>query len=159
MTEPAVSADWAAPSTVQWCRWLLDSYRHWIGRDLIERTGTPDLQARELFDAPFVVVSHGVEPDPILNYGNRRALDLWEATWEQLVRTPSRLTAEPMHQAERERMLDAARSRGFFTGYRGVRVSTTGRRFRVEDACVWTVIDSEGVRVGQAASFSQWTRL
>ncbi|MDF0642720.1 MAG: MEKHLA domain-containing protein [Nitrospira sp.] len=159
MNEAAESADWMGPSTVQWCRWLLDSYRHWIGRDLIERTGSPAIQARILFDAPFVVVSHGVEADPILNYGNRRALDLWESTWEQLVRTPSRLTAEPVHQAERKRMLEAARSRGFFSGYRGVRISMTGRRFRVEDACVWTIMDVQGARVGQAASFSQWTML
>jgi len=159
MDEAVESAGWMAPSTVQWCRLLLDSYRHWMGRDLIERTGSREAQAGTLFDAPLVVVSHGVEADPILNYGNRRALDLWESTWEQLVRTPSRLTAEPVHQAERERMLEAARSSGFFIGYCGVRISMTGRRFRVEDACVWTIMDAQGVWVGQAACFSQWTML
>lgn len=157
--EAVEPASWTTPSTVQWCRWLLDSYRYWIGQDLIERTGTPEVQARTLFEAPFVVVSHGVEPDPILNYGNRLALDLWESTWERLVRTPSRLTAEPVHRDERERMLETARSRGFFSDYRGVRISMTGRRFRIEGACVWTVLDAQAVRVGQAASFSRWTRL
>jgi len=112
-----------------------------------------------LFDAPFIVVSHGVEADPILNYGNQRALDLWEATWNELVGTPSRLTAEPVNQPERERMLEAAKSRGFFDDYRGVRVSMTGRRFLVENALIWTVLDTVGSTVGQAASFSQWTRL
>jgi hypothetical protein len=112
-----------------------------------------------LFEAPFVVVSHGVGADPILNYGNRSALNLWEATWEQLVGTPSRLTAEPVNQPERERMLEMATSRGFFDGYRGVRVSMTGRRFLVENALIWTIEDATGARIGQAATFSQWTRL
>jgi len=159
MDDTAGSSGWATPSTVQWCRWLLDSYRHWAGEELIERAGTPEVQAYRLFDAPFVVVSHGIEEDPILNYGNRRALGLWESTWEQLITTPSRLTAEPVHQDERRRMLETARSRGFFSDYRGVRISLTGRRFRIEGACVWTVMDARAVRVGQAASFSQWTRL
>ncbi|MBA5866778.1 MAG: MEKHLA domain-containing protein [Nitrospira sp. CR1.3] len=147
------------PSAVQWSRWLLDSYRHWTGRELIERSGSSEAQSRMLFDAPFIVVSHGVEADPILNYGNQRALDLWEATWNELVGTPSRLTAEPVNQPERERMLEAAKSRGFFDDYRGVRVSMTGRRFLVENALIWTVMDTAGSTVGQAASFSQWTRL
>ena len=51
----------------------------------------PDYQAHALFQSPFAVVSHGMEEDPLLNYGNQVALELWELTWEQLVKTPSRL--------------------------------------------------------------------
>jgi hypothetical protein len=150
---------WKTRHVVQWSQWLLDSYRHWTGRELIDRKGEPEGQAGLLFQAPFVVVSHGVEADPVLNYGNRTALDLWETTWEQLVKTPSRLTAEPVNQPERQQMLEIARSRGFFDGYRGVRVSMTGRRFLVEHALIWTVMDTAGDKIGQAATFSQWTRL
>jgi len=32
-----------------------------------------------LFEAPFVLISHGTEEDPILNYGNRLAL--WLCGW------------------------------------------------------------------------------
>jgi len=105
------------------------------------------------------VVSHGIETDPILNYGNRMALDLWEMAWEQLVETPSRLTAEPINRAEREWMLEQARARGYIDTYRGVRISGTGRRFLVENALVWNVLDSRGQRIGQAATFSQWAWL
>lgn len=125
----------------------------------MERTGGPERQASALFQISFVVVSHGTEADPILNYGNQAALNLWEITWEQLIRTPSRLTAEPINQAERVRMLDLAKSQGFFEGYRGVRISSTGRRFLVENAVIWTVLDGTGTTVGQAASFSQWRYL
>ena len=138
---------------------MLDSYRHYIGNDLIERTPDAEQQARTLFEASFVVVSHGVEPDPILNYANQTALDLWELSWDRFIKTPSRLTAEPDERAERERLLTQARAEGYYDGYRGVRISSTGRRFRVEQALIWTVIDSAGRPIGQAATFSQWSHL
>ncbi len=117
---------------IQWTQRLLDSYRHWIGRELFERVGEPDYQAHALFQSPIIVVSHGMEDDPMLNYGNQAALELWELTWEQLVKTPSRLTAEPVNRAEREWMLEQVRTRGYLDTYRGVRISSTGRRFLVE---------------------------
>jgi len=147
------------PWVVEWSQQLLNSYHHWIGRDLIERVGEPQFQSCALFESPLVVVSHGNEADPILNYGNRTALDLWEMTWEQLAKTPSRLTAEPVNRAEREWMLEQARVRGYIDTYRGVRISGTGRRFLVENALIWNVLDCCGQPVGQAATFSQWTWL
>jgi MEKHLA domain len=147
------------PAVVHWTQRLLDSYWHWIGRDLIERSGQPEFQARTLFESPLVVVSHGTEVDPVLNYGNQTALDLWEMTWEQLIKTPSRLTAEPVNRAEREWMLEQARGRGFIDTYRGIRVSGTGRRFLVENALIWNVLDAGHQRIGQAATFSHWTWL
>ena len=153
------TAPWNEPRIVEWSQLLLDSYRHWIGNDLIERTPDAEQQARTLFEASFVVVSHGVEPDPILNYANQTALDLWELSWDRFIKTPSRLTAEPDERAERERLLTQARAEGYYDGYRGVRISSTGRRFRVEQALIWTVIDSAGRPIGQAATFSQWSNL
>lgn len=152
-------APWNESRTVEWSQRLLDSYRHWTGHELIERTGDAKQQACALFDSSVVVVSHGVEPDPILNYGNQTALDLWELSWEQFITTPSRLTAEPDDRAERSRMLDQARVNGYFDGYRGVRISSTGRRFLVERALIWNVIDPAGSSLGQAATFSQWSRV
>lgn len=153
------SDGWMDPVVVQWTQRLLDSYRHWIGKELIERQGEPKSQARALFESSMVVVSHGTEEDPILNYGNQTALDLWEMTWEQLIKTPSRLTAEPIDRAEREWMLEQARVRGFIDTYRGVRISGTGRRFLVENALIWNVLDAGLQRIGQAATFSHWTWL
>ncbi|MBX3318783.1 MAG: MEKHLA domain-containing protein [Nitrospira sp.] len=151
--------DWNRPEIIQWCQELLDSYHHWTGRELIERVGETERQARMLFEVPFVVVSHGNEPDPILNYGNQRALDLWELSWDQFTQTPSRLTAEPDDRDERERMLHRAKSDGYCDGYRGVRISSTGRRFLVEQALIWTIIDSSERPIGQAATFSHWSTL
>lgn len=148
---------WTVSAVVTWSQLLLDSFRRWTGRELLERTGTAEDQAKALFFAPFIVVSHGTEADPVLNYGNRIALELWETDWERFTRTPSRLTAEPVNQAERARMLAQASARGFIDDYRGARISITGRRFLVENALVWNVVGADQKPHGQAATFSRWT--
>jgi hypothetical protein len=150
---------WSQPPIIEWSQLLMNSYRHWVGRDLLQRKGEPEAQAQALFLAPFVVVSHGTEEDPLLNYGSHLAMTLWEMTWEELLQTPSRLTAEPVNRAEREWMLERARTRGYIDNYRGVRISHTGRRFLIEHAVVWNVIDPTGRCLGQAATFSDWTFL
>jgi MEKHLA domain len=151
------SRPWSEPYIVEWSHRLLASYHYWIGQDLIDRAGDRKAQAIRLFETSVVVVSHGVEQDPILNYGNQAALDLWELSWEQFIQTPSRLTAEADDRAERGRMLERAKLNGYFDGYRGVRISSTGRRFLVEQAVIWSVIDPAGHPIGQAATFSQWS--
>ncbi len=138
---------------------LLDSFARLLGRELIPRHGTAVQQADELFRAAFVVVSHGTEADPILNYGNAVALVLWEMTPEELRRTPSRLTAEPLHRDERARLLERTRRDGFVDDYAGIRVAKSGRRFRIERAIVWNLTDPLGVHRGQAATFDRWTPL
>jgi hypothetical protein len=138
---------------------LLDSHRRWVGRDLIPRNGTDRDQARELFLAPIVVVSHGTEADPILNYGNRSALELWEMEMETLLRTPSRLTAEPVHRDERAQLLERTGRVGYVDDYSGIRISGSGRRFHIPRATVWNLVDAAGKRVGQAAAFDNWAYL
>jgi hypothetical protein len=138
---------------------MLDSFARLLGRDLIPRDGSPAEQAERLFRVPFVVVSHGTEADPLLNYGNAAALALWEFTPEELRRTPSRLTAEPVHRDERARLMERTRRDGYVDDYSGIRISTPGRRFRIERAIVWNLADAAGIPRGQAATFAHWTPL
>lgn len=138
---------------------LLNSYRHWLGRELIRREGSAEEQAWRLFESPLVVVSHGTQGDPILNYGNRAALELWEFDIPTLLVTPSRLTAEPMHRDERALLLQRTRRDGYADDYSGIRVTATGRRFRIEQAVIWNLRGAGGEHVGQAATFSRWTWL
>lgn len=135
---------------------LLDSYRRWTDRDLILRIRSLAEQAQVLFEAPFVVVSHGTQPDPILNYGNQTALNLWQIDIPTLLQTPSRLTAEPLHRDERAMLLERTTRDGYVDDYQGIRVGTTGRRFRIQRALVWNLVDAQANRVGQAATFSDW---
>ena len=112
--------------------------------------------AKRVDEAPFFVASHGLETDPVLDYGNRCALELFAMNWEEFTQTPSRLTAEAPNRAERERLLTSVTEKGFTDDYSGVRISADGKRFRIHQATVWNVTDKSGVKIGQAATFSEW---
>ena len=114
-----------------------------------------DLAAR-IFDAPFVLVSHDTQADPILNYGNQAALDLWEMSWDEFTHTPSRLTAEAIKREERAKLMEVVTRQGYFENYSGIRVSKTGRRFEISDATIWNLTSDAGQLQGQAATFSEW---
>ncbi len=144
---------------VHYTQRLLRSFYHWTGTPLLISNEDKSAITQALFEAPFVVVSHGTEADPILNYGNRQALQLWQMEWEQFTQTPSRLTAEPMERAERDRLLQQAKADGFINNYQGVRICSTGQRFAIHNVILWNVLDEKGGCCGQAATFNQWTFL
>ena len=156
--EPAPSEenDFLADRTAR----LLASYRHFTGRDLLGEDRDGSLQdARSLYRAPIFVASHGGGEDPVFNYGNLTAQRLFELDWAAFTSMRSRFTAEAPNRAERARLLERVRVDGFIDDYAGVRISATGRRFRIEGATVWTVLDEEGRAIGQAATFAKWTPL
>lgn len=147
------------PRFVTHCDRLVESYRHWTGRELIAASSSTTDVAQRLFDAPFVLLSHGTESDPILNYGNRMALALWETAWEQFTGMASRLTAEPRVRDDRARLLTDVTRRGYVDDYTGIRITVNGRRFLIERAEVWSVVDRAERHWGQAARFDRWTYL
>jgi MEKHLA domain-containing protein len=150
--KPSAQNDYLAAHVAR----LLASLRHWAGRNLVSPTLSPEEQAREVFHAPFVLLSHNTAPDPILNYANQTGLRLFELSWEDLAVMPSRLTAAAPAQAERARLLSEVSMRGFIDDYSGVRVTKTGRRFSIDRATVWNLLDASGAPYGQAATFSAW---
>ncbi len=150
-------APWREQALVRHANMLLRSFRRTVGRDLLA-TGEDEMDnARRLFEAPFVVLSHGTQDDPVLNYGNAQALALWEMSFADFTRMPSRVTAEPVLREERERLLAIAAQKGFIDDYTGVRISSTGRRFLIKNAIIWNVADEDGARCGQAATFDRWS--
>jgi hypothetical protein len=155
-TEHGALAPWRDDNLVQHANRLVRSFRQVVGRDLIEQGPDALETARRLFEAPFVVLSHGVQDDPVLNYGNACALALWEMSFADFTLMPSRVTAEAMLREERERLLAIAALKGFIDDYAGVRISSSGRRFKIANAIIWNVTDEQGARVGQAATFDQW---
>lgn len=146
---------WQEPTVIQHSQRLVRSFQHWLDRPLLEVSGLSVENAEALFHAPFIVVSHGTQTDPILNYGNRQALALWEMDWAQFTQTPSRLTAEPIEREERDRLLAQAQTQGYISDYRGIRISSTGRRFWIQDVVIWDVLDEQNQRCGQAATFDR----
>lgn len=145
-------------ATEEHARLLADSYRRWTGKELLELKPGKSLK-EQLFQASNVILSHGTEADPILNYGNLKGLGLWEMDWEAFTRTPSRLTAEPMAREERDRFFEAVTANGYVEHYTGIRISSTGRRFYIIDTTVWNLVDESGSYLGQAAAFSEYRYL
>ena len=133
---------------------ILSSYRRWTGKSLLPEDLSDETLVRELFFAPFVVASAGTEKDPVLNYGNRRALALWEMDWETFTKTLGRCTAEPTERKARARFLDQVKKQGYIDHYCGIRISRTGRRFEIQNAVVWNLVDETGVYAGQAVTFN-----
>jgi hypothetical protein len=137
---------------------LADSYQRLVGTALVPaHIAVADI-ARWLYtDAPFVVLAHNTEEDPCFIYANRTAQRCFEYEWDEFTSLRSRLSAEQPNREARARLLDEVRSKGYSANYRGQRIAKSGRRFWIESAIVWNLIDREGVYHGQAATFSEWS--
>ncbi len=112
--------------------------------------------ATQLYHGDFVLVAHGTQADPIFHYANKKALELWEMDWETFTSLPSRFSAEPIAQEDREALLKQAREKGYIDAYEGVRISKNGYRFRIKNTLLWNVYSEDGTYCGQAALFRSW---
>jgi hypothetical protein len=129
---------------------LVDSFLRITGKPLIDIAANGNIY-QVLYDAPFCVVSHNTDDDPIFNYANKAAQAAFEMHWDDFTRLPSRLSAEAMTQEERDTLLARVTKNDFIDDYQGVRISSTGKRFFIEDAIVWNIKDEHGHYHGQAA--------
>jgi hypothetical protein len=138
---------------------IRNSYRRLLLKELMPEIQTDELFARQLFHAPFAVVSHDTASDPVFNYANLKALELFELSWEDFIHLPSRMSAGPINQAGREQLLAEVTEKGYIDDYEGVRISSTGKRFLIRNAVVWNLMDKNNCYKGQAACFGQWVFL
>ncbi len=145
------------PTDSQFFELLTTSYLRLVGKTLLPRDLVTKDPAHWLYeDAGFCVLAHDTEADPRFIYANRAAQMLFEYSWEEFIGLPSRLSAEPAEQSERQHLLDQVAKQGFASNYAGIRISKSGRRFWIEDGTVWQLIDDRGTLHGQAAVFKQW---
>lgn len=156
MTEHELPTAFASTAMRRRIELVADSYKRLTGSELVE---TADDAALALWNAPSAIVAHGTGADPIFFFGNRTALDLFACTVDRFTTMPSRLSAEPLARQDRLHLLQRVLRDGFIADYAGVRISATGRRFRIERATVWNLIDEAGQLHGQAATFDRWTEL
>ncbi|MDB5409787.1 MAG: hypothetical protein JWL84_4699 [Rhodospirillales bacterium] len=110
-------------------------------------------------EAPFAVVAHNTDSDPRFVYANKTAQACFEYSWDEFIALPSRLSAEAANREERQRLLEAVARNGFMSGYRGLRIAKSGRRFTIEDGLVWQLVDADGAWCGQAATFPSWREI
>jgi hypothetical protein len=126
------------------------------GRALVDPAADP---VRALWEAPLAIVAHGTEADPRFFFASRVALARFAMAAEQFLGMPSRFSAEAPLREERQALLERVSRAGFIDDYAGVRIAADGRRFRIEAATVWNLVDADGRIHGQAAAFSRWTEL
>lgn len=137
---------------------LTDSYLRVVGTPLVAQDRSAAEVARWLYhDAPFGLLAHQGEPDPLFCYANRTAQYHFGYRWEEFIGLPSRLSAKSPDRAERAQLLDDVTRKGYSTDYRGLRVAKSGTQFWIEDATVWNLVDRDGIQHGQAAVFRSVT--
>ena len=152
-TAPAVATEHAHRFAL-----IAESYQRLLGQPLVEAAAGTD-PATALWLAPRVIVAHDTQADPVFFYGNRLALTAFEMDFAAFTRLPSRYSAEPLAREERARLLERVTRDGYIDDYAGIRISAQGRRFRIEQAVVWNLVDAAGHCHGQAATFSHWLPL
>ena len=128
---------------------IAQSYQRLTGEPLATPPG-------DLWSAPRVILAHGIEDPPLFFYGNRLALDLFAMSVGDFIGMPSHKSAEPALREERAAMLGKLAARDVVDDYSGVRISADGRRFRIGQATIWNLLDEDGTRHGQAATFTEW---
>lgn len=154
-TEPTISVEMSQMIPLHrdpaFYQLLADSYARLLGRPLVQQAMPLADAAEWLYEqAPFAVLAHNTDPDPIFIYGNRAAQRRFEYSWDEITRLPSRLSAEAPNREERQQFLARVQRLGYEAGYKGVRVTKSGRRFMIEEATLWQLLDADGKLHGQA---------
>lgn len=138
-------------------RLLCESYQHWTGMRLIAADYDTDEAIDELMNAPFAVASHNTQDDPVFNYANNAALQLFGMERDEMMGLPSRFSAELVAREERATLLERVTQQGYVDDYSGIRIAKGGLRFLIRNAVVWNLIDERGDYKGQAALIRDWS--
>ena len=150
---------WLKPNLVEHSRRIIKSYATITGYNLFDLNYSDEYLSYLLYHAPYVVVSHGMQNDPIFNYANKTAQQLWKLDWELFTQLPSRLSAEPERAEDRQRLLDEAATKGYIDNYEGIRIASSKQRFKIQKVLLWNVPNEKNEKIGQAALFRNWTNI
>lgn len=135
---------------------IAESFAQLSGQNLVDPGS--DLETA-MWQAPRAIVAHGTEAVPRIFYGNRQTLELFAMNAEQFIGLPSQNSVEPALREERASLFSRLEHEDIIANYSGVRIAADGRRFRIERAFVWNILDSDGNHHGQAATFADWNYL
>jgi len=134
---------------------LNESYRHWTDHYLVEQRDPGEVLAA-LNEAKFVLISYGLEEDPIFNYANLRALSLFGYEHLAFLQLPNRETFVPEATAGRIGQSVRVEHEGVLSDYRGTRLTKAGKPIVIDDGVVWQLIDNLGRVHGYATQLNSW---
>ncbi|MET8809092.1 MEKHLA domain-containing protein [Streptomyces sp. NPDC004546] len=149
----------ARPTDPAFAELLLSSHLRLVGEPLcptVRESGRD--AARWLYEqAPFGLLAHDTSADPRFVYANNTAQNCFGYSWDEFVGLPSRLSARPDGQEDRDAFVRAVTVDHYATGYREIRIGRSGRPFWIEDVTMWDLMDTHGRIHGQAAVFRSWS--
>lgn len=135
---------------------LISSYRKVVGTPLVPYEMSGADGAEWLYQAPFGLLAQDTSLDARFVYANLAAQRRFEYSWQEFMGMPSRLSAEPQNQDQRQAFMHSVLEQGYVSGYQGRRIAKSGRRFLIRDVTVWNVVDDDGALRGQAALIRRW---
>mmetsp|Transcript_14710 Transcript_14710/g.23932 ORF Transcript_14710/g.23932 Transcript_14710/m.23932 type:complete len:173 (-) Transcript_14710:2202-2720(-) len=131
---------------------LQESYKHYTGKQL----GGEEMATWEALhnSEAFVLASVGIQDDPIFNYGNRAAMNVFKLDWDEFTQFPGRYSADEENRESREKLLKMANQAEYLPDVEAIRVDAEKRRFKLVDAELFTVLSGDKqTRIGQAVWF------
>ena len=145
------------PPDVSFSDLLISSYRKIVGTPLVPYEMSGAAAAEWLYQAPFGLLAQDTSLDARFVYANLAAQRRFEYSWQEFMGMPSRLSAEPQNQDQRQAFMDSVLEQGYVSGYQGRRIAKSGRRFLIQDVTVWNLVDADGILRGQAALIRRWS--
>ncbi len=127
------------------------SYEHFTGESVVDCENKFSSPSETLFRLKHPLLVHDTQSDPIFCYGNLLALEIFEYNWEELLKLPSRLSAEVTQREDRSKMMEEIQKTGYMKGYSGTRITKTGKRIKIEDTTIWNLLGPNSQFSGQAA--------
>lgn len=149
---------WAENRIIEYSKLLTDSYFFWTKRTLIEENADLRENAFYLYHAPFVLLTHSPGADPIINYANSKAQMLLGMSWEEIMKTPSGyLSRLDENNDSFSRFADTGKE-GSISSYNTTLAAAAGLLFRITDSCLWKIMDTRKMCMGQAIMFTDLER-
>ena len=135
---------------------ITTSLKKLTGIEIVDASLSIEEQAKQVFYSSYVLLAHNASNEPIFNYANLQALQLFEMSWEEFTSMPSKYSAEADERGKREKLLAEVEENGYSKNYSGIRISKTGRRFEIKDVIIWNVYNADNNRIAQAALFEDY---
>ncbi|MFY2563354.1 MEKHLA domain-containing protein [Corallococcus terminator] len=101
--------------------------------------------------APFMLLAQDASEDPVYFYTNASASQHFGYTPEEFLALPSRLSATPEGQDDRNAAVKESLEKGSLIGYGCVRITREGKHFRLRDGELFLLRDKDEARIGMGA--------
>ncbi|MBO9703601.1 MAG: MEKHLA domain-containing protein [Sporocytophaga sp.] len=147
---------WMNPDTVKHCKLIAKNYKFWTGKELFEEKLHESELSEKMYNAPFVILSHGTQADPIYNYVNLKAQELWEYTWDEMIKLPSRRSAGTNETAQRLELIKEGQEKGITFTEKALRESCSGKKFYIKNVVLFNLLGEGGEYEGQCAIYNDW---